>query len=304
MSNYTYAKLSDKDFLFFRVGGPGLGNLLFPWARSIIASEKYGYLPVWPTWPQLKMGTFLRGEKDKRSYTNLFNQNYGYVHGLDKLKLLTSTYTEKEHEEQLEAVNASLKDKSMTPKVFVFTGMTDMFKPLISHNGLIRKKLEQMANQSLLNFDTSELGKTISVHIRMGDFAEYNENKKGNAVNNMRMPTSWYINVIKQINDSTNKNCSFNVFSDGSNDELGDILKIKNVRRQSYGTALSDMLAMSYTKALISSNSTFSLWAAYLGQLPVLKYKHFSAGGLADNNNFFNLDSSISLPEEFVNIIK
>lgn len=82
---YLYPKLSKKDLFLFRLGGAGLGNILFTYSRAVVCSQK---LPdckfVWPTWPSLKLGTIIRNEKDKRFYNDLFTNHSDYISGLKK----------------------------------------------------------------------------------------------------------------------------------------------------------------------------------------------------------------------------
>ena len=54
------------------VWGGGLGNLLFIFARSIVLAEKINSQIIWPTWPSIKVGPWIRREKDKRFYGDLF----------------------------------------------------------------------------------------------------------------------------------------------------------------------------------------------------------------------------------------
>ena len=70
---YFYPVLSDYDFGWFRLSGPGLANCMFVAARAYILSrrENAGYIS--PTWTKLSPGTFLRREKDKRVYFKIFN---------------------------------------------------------------------------------------------------------------------------------------------------------------------------------------------------------------------------------------
>jgi hypothetical protein len=80
-----FAHLGGIDFFFFRLFGPGLGNSLIPWARSIIYKKKFNIKVIEPTWPNIKIGTFCRGEKDKRLYINLFNKTTNTIKGLKKI---------------------------------------------------------------------------------------------------------------------------------------------------------------------------------------------------------------------------
>ena len=81
---YIYPKFSKHELIGIRLGGAGLGNLLFTWSRVIAASEKYNAELIWPTWPSIKVGTWLRHEKDKRSYVGLFTNKTGMCGGIKK----------------------------------------------------------------------------------------------------------------------------------------------------------------------------------------------------------------------------
>ena len=85
---YAYPLLGGMDFPGMRIGGPGLGNLLLPWARCQVAAERHGWTRIAPTWPQVKAGPILRGETDWRTYVGLFRTAPGEVAGLRKFLLL------------------------------------------------------------------------------------------------------------------------------------------------------------------------------------------------------------------------
>ena len=70
---------------------------------------------------------------------------------------------------------------------------------------------------------------------------------------------------------------SVKVFSDGADDELADLLVIPGVERADYGNALADMVAISRCRCLIGSDSTFSGWGAFLGDVPCM-FAHLHYG--------------------------
>ena len=66
------------------------------------------------------------------------------------------------------------------------------------------------------------------------------------------------------------------IFSDGSDAELKDLFDLPNVQRVFFGNAISVIYAISKCCYLIGSDSTFSGWGAFLGQVPCLFYrKHY-----------------------------
>lgn len=74
-----------------RVAGPGLGNLLFDFAGAIVIAEEIdsSYV-IWPTWWSVKIGTFIRKERDKRLYLNIFKNTGNYISGIRKIWLLST----------------------------------------------------------------------------------------------------------------------------------------------------------------------------------------------------------------------
>ena len=62
------------------------------------------------------------------------------------------------------------------------------------------------------------------------------------------------------------------VFSDGTEDDLRELLALPRVERVDYGSGLGDMFGLSRSRLLIASGSTFSMWGSYLGQVPTLWY--------------------------------
>ncbi len=57
-------------------------------------------------------------------------------------------------------------------------------------------------------------------------------------------------------------------FSDGTDEELNDILALAGARRVFYGNALADIVAISRCGLLIGgSYSTFATWGAFFGQV-------------------------------------
>jgi hypothetical protein len=71
-------------YCYPKTGTSGLGNKLFPWARAVVFLEENKGKMIAPDWENyIKIGPYLRFEKDKRHYFNVFN-NKGYISGFKK----------------------------------------------------------------------------------------------------------------------------------------------------------------------------------------------------------------------------
>ena len=259
---YSYARLGGIDTGIFRLGGTGLGNLLFPWARFIVATHKHGLVPIYPTWFQIKLGPLLRNERDKRFYLDLFRPPAGHIHGFRKLLLLSAL--EKVQESDLERL------KAQPDFIVAFKGMAGHFQPILKDHVLVLTELLNMIRDKHIKNLTESLRKSIGVHVRRGDFTPLKGELPAPAAVNCQIPLSWYISQIEQLRQVVGPQTSVNVFSDGSSEELSELLALKNIRRVNFGSSVADLLALSRSGILVASGSTFSMWASYLGRMPVI----------------------------------
>ena len=242
---YDYPRLSDKDFGWIRLSGPGLANCMFVAARAYINSQIYGTTFIAPTWCKISIGPWLRNEKDKRIYNRLF-ESIG-VSGTKKLVLIIKSRVFK------------------TSNIRIVSGLADYFVDLNGHYPLVKDYFEKIVREETIsNVSEAELSNTIAVHVRLGDYnPEY------------RIDIDWYKGIIENI-VIENKNQRFLVFSDGTDNELAPLLTISNVKRVFFGNAFADMYAISKCKFTIASDSTFSAWGAFLGQKPIIfSRRHF-----------------------------
>ncbi|MAZ00827.1 MAG: hypothetical protein CMP58_01375 [Flavobacteriales bacterium] len=139
----------------------------------------------------------------------------------------------------------------------------------------------------------------------MGDFKSVeNENKIREGAWNMRISLKWYKSIIEKI-VNINKDINVYIFSDATNKELKEILDVYNVKRCYFGSAISDLLALSRGKVLVASASTFSMWASFLGQNHTIWFPGQKKFKIIQNKNIFEgeLDYSDSLPKNIINYV-
>ena len=278
--NYTFASLGKFESFGLRIAGPGLGNILFPWATALVYSRDNNLVRIQTTWKNIKIGPFIRSEKDKRLYLNLFTGNDG-IDGFKKFWLL-----------------------NFTNKVKYFSGMDLLFKPFINDHLFVKSELLNIISPDHLNNLINHDINSISVHIRMGDFQKpRNEDVLRSGIWNYRLPLKWYENIINKIN----KICDTKIyiFSDAYDIEISDILNLKNCIRADYGSSISDMLALGSSKLLISSASTFSMWASFLGQKSTIWFPGQMRQNLISNKHLFEgeLDYEDPLPKSVIQIL-
>lgn len=286
--NFVYPKFSKHDFMWVRLGGAGLGNLLFTYSRALIFAHQNDYEFIWPTWPSVKIGTFLRHEKDKRFYNDLFKNNSKYIAGIKKPKILLGC--DKVYENDYDS------EKKYDNVVFVFNKYVMDFESLLPYRDLIYNDLIKNLhpkNKEVLCFDCSD---SINIHIRLGDFSVSSEKKLQSGCDNMRLPINWYVEIIEKIRKALGRNIRFNVFSDGTDEELAPVISLDNVRRVTFGTSIADIIALSRSKIIIASGSTFSMWARFLGGTSAISFSNQLKCRKLCGDNGFELEVGMGIP--------
>lgn len=260
----------------------GLGNMLLVWARAILFANINNFPVVAPNWGKFTIGSYLRGERDKRYYGNLFSNkdyvsrfNY-FLASLKKKQLHYNPIISK-----LELSNLELEQADC--HFFIFNQLPywgDLFVDIRENQLIIQDKLLSSIHPSLLEKISRRSSPQIGIHIRMGDFRILKPGDDFTKLGGVRTPFNWFIRVIEAIREIAGYDVPVTIFSDGYDHELSILLKLPQVSRTSSNSALSDMLTLSRSKLLItSSGSTFSSWASYLGQCPTIWHPaHFHSG--------------------------
>ena len=277
---YVFPKFSQGDNLGIRLGGPGLGNLFFPFARAVIYSHENNIPMINPTWPNIKIGPILRNERDKRFYLNLFKS--AGIKGPQKYYLLNTIGKIQESDE----ISLNNIDRN---SIIVFSGLRNYFQDIKPHYTLVKEKILSIVKTKYLqNIDADY--DCIGIHLRLGDYSKERRND-----------LEWSLEVIRQMRKALGQKRVL-LFSDERESELGEILnKINNVEVGFFGNAISDLVAMSRCRYLIASDSTFSAWAAYLGRMPVIFQKRHFGTVLYEKNEFeLVLDNPTDLPSHLI----
>jgi hypothetical protein len=248
----------------------GLGNTLFAWARCRVYSLEHGIPILAPNWPQLKLGPVVRRDRDARVYHNLFRASPpGYLSGRQKLWLWLSTRTAVEEPVDLHLAPVD----RMARQVVIFRGERDHFRPITGWDVVLLQELRAMTRERWLRradtFETVPIG----IHVRRGDFAEASSEEDFILRGGIRTPLHWFVHGLTAIR----RGCGFAVpavvVSDAPDAALADLLQLESVTRADTGSAIGDLLVLSKAKLLIASGgSSFSAWAAFLGQMPTVAY--------------------------------
>jgi hypothetical protein len=214
-------------------------------------------------WRQVHIGPYLRGERDKRQYHQLFRASYGES-WMRLPWLIGNGYRFKREDER-----DSTRDNGY---IVTFDGMKDCFGSLRNQHDLIRGQLQIAAKTHVVSSLPVLPSTHIGVHVRCGDFAHGTENQLVKGLRNTRIPVSWYTAAIDALRRAIGAVPVY-VYSDGDNDELSGLLRMSGVQRVSGGNALTDILSLCRASAIVASGSTFSAWASFLQQTPTIYHR-------------------------------
>lgn len=276
---YIYPKLSEKDCILFRLGGAGLGNILFTYARAVIYVQNHEEAEmIWPTWFSFKLGPILRHEPDKRFYNDLFVNHSGYIDGFKKANILITKKHVKEQDIS--------KEQGLDGCVVDFEGFENCFQEIMNDSQAVYKDLVRNLNpkyQDAVRFNGKN---SICIHVRLGDFARvsWEEVKSGRHCSSI--PIEWYVHMVNALREIIGEKVKIYVFSDGTDEELKSLLELENVERITFGSAIADILALANAGIFVASGSSFSMWARYLGRMTTVMFPNQVKQKILQSNDY------------------
>lgn len=206
--------------------------MLFPWARAVVYCKRSGAQMISPKWTNyMRIGPLLRFERYKRYYLNEFS-NAGYV-GRWRLWF------------------GNIKR---------FSGMKGFFDSFLSERDCVISELRRIVNPQILEcVKRIESEDYIGVHIRRGDFV----------TNGQWISDAWYITAIQRAVECAG-DLPIRIFTDATPRSLKAIVtSFRNIEIMPNAPAIQDLLLLSGSRCIVgTSNSSFSMWAVFLGQQP------------------------------------
>jgi hypothetical protein len=221
-----------------------------------------------PRWFQLRWGPVLRREPVKRFYSAEIT-NRGYVSGVRKWLLLT--LARRVRSETVCSPKSERLEPTLGSAVIEFDGLGDYFLSLIPYREAVYSELQRIAHPVAVARSSAISEPFIAAHVRRGDLTRQ---KIPLSQILQHTPTEWFADAIRAIRrDPRWKDLPVMIFSDGSPEELKDLLSIPNSKQMTTEKAVGDILMMARCSLLLASGySTFSMWASFLGQMPTLYY--------------------------------
>jgi hypothetical protein len=249
------------------VGRAGLGNALLPWARAELFAGRVGARLLAPRWSAMRLGPYLRGEPDKRNYHVCFREDL-YTSGFRRRLVLALGRRIGEAEFEV-AAGRALPERNY---VVEFRDIKNLFTPLVSSAPFVRRRLWDMTRAIMRPQPTESHGRFIAMHVRRGDITRQGFSTSELATVNQYTPLPWFISMHRLVrNDATLRQYPIVLFTDGSVDEVAELVRLKGVQLAQRRSAITDLWTLSRASLLVASGySTFSMWASFLGGMPTI----------------------------------
>jgi hypothetical protein len=254
--------------------GTGLGNRLFPWARSLVFARLGGAIPLEPRWFQPRLGPLLRGGIDLGHYhrsflmMGLFRRRAEEIGGPRRIWIERTAPRIAEPPTLDAAAAEGLSDGALV----VFSGDRDYFRRLHGFEAFLRGCLEGMTRRRWLRHVDSLGEIPIALHVRRGpDFPEVTPDDLVRPKGPVRTPLAWFRRTLEVIRGHIGHPARALVVSDGPEKDLRELLAVENTLLVRPGCVISDLLVLTRARVLVGSGgSSFSAWGSFLGRMPTL----------------------------------
>jgi len=269
-----------KNIVICKLPRAGLGNQLFPLFEALIFAE-INKLPIKITgYNRIKIGPYLRREKTKRNYSNYFNfEKNILLEILDRfiIKYYLKMYFNVSHPE-LKKLECDSKNKI----AYVFHRVPDCedyFYRLRPYRNKVKTIMERILNSSIKSLSDQCNNLELGVHIRMGDFRKSLSADESKNVGTVRTPEEYFYNTIQLIVNGSISESKISLFTDGYKHEFNNLFTLNNIEMVEGNPDIVDLLLLSKSKIIItSSHSTFSYWAGFLSDSPIILHPNHKNG--------------------------
>jgi hypothetical protein len=247
-----------KAYVYPRLGRAGLGNELFPFLRAVDLFWRGDTRLVPPRWFKIRIGPWIRRERDHRNYWLLFRRP-SIVTRL--LRMYVDVFS-------LVSRVLPLKFPRTGVRIIRPTGMGNYFADLAHPPNRYRTYLSAAARPGCLSAKPQT--PYFVFHVRLGDFARQ-DTVTALSSNNTSTPIRWYAAQVRHLTENLPEFPIY-VASDGDDQELLELLAHPNVTRTSANNALDEIFWLAHATGIVGSRSTFTAWGAFLGDVPLLVF--------------------------------
>ena len=254
--------------------GTGLGNRLFQWARCRSWCYETGARMIAPAWRRLAIGPLLRRSVPVDQFCGRIALVGQFVDLPEDLHPCWQWWLRMGCNVSHELLDGQWTLDPAEPLLRLFNGRDDSFSRLNPHQPRLKTDwIRSVAPLHRQRVDRMAV-EPIGINIRLGrDFAPPSPTD-GSGYSWIgwlqQTPLSWFVETLSLIREHAGWCVPAVVVSDGSASQLAALLHLPNVTWLAPSNAVVDLLTLSRTRLLLGSgSSTFSAWAAFLGQQPV-----------------------------------
>ena len=254
--------------------GMGYGNRIFPWARCLIFAKQHNLPVISPVWMRPALGQLVRGGVDLSSYLRqiilfrLFRKRVG-----DLSVLQGAAMTRRFNSLPDTAINVEELKSAGKRTVILFEGYENYFQPLNGWNAYIYKELKNITRDKYLSWVNQYPIVPIVMNIRCGNDFDIPDESRKRLNPGEKTPIRWFLKCLTLLRQHYGSDSKAYIVSDGTRQQLKELLSLPNVEFVRPASAISDLLVISKAKVLFASgSSSFSAWGGFLGQMPCISH--------------------------------
>jgi hypothetical protein len=219
-----------------------------------------------PAWVQLRIGPWLRGGIDRRSYhrqillMGLFRSS-AYVHGAERRRLRGRAVRVAEGEWSA----ALCEPRGQRPVVIAFEGPGKKFRDYPESSQTLHHALRADTNSRWLEL-ADRLAAPIAINVRCGnDFSVASSPDDYRQRGALKTPIEWFVETLRFVRALVGRDVPAVLVSDGTHAQVRKLLDEPEVRFARPGCAISDLLVLAQSRVLLGAGgSSFSAWGAFL----------------------------------------
>jgi hypothetical protein len=263
--------------------GSGLGNRMFPWARARIFANANEIPLLAPKWVAPRIAPLLRSRGDLRAFSRqallagLFDPAIGDITGSRRASIARRATV---HPEPVAFASRTDDGRGPGDHLVRFAGDltgSGRFHSLEGYDASLRDEFHAITRVRWLELAAKTRDIPIGIHVRLGDFRsgapEAHRNEAGAFLGAWRTPLQWYVEALRTVRELLAQDWPAFVVSDGSAEELGELLDVPDVTLVRSRNPASDMWSLADCRVLIGAiGSSFGAWASFLGQMPTVLY--------------------------------
>lgn len=214
---------------------------------------------VQPTMRQLKLGTLLRRENDKRLYSSVFRHRMAR----DWINWATAkTLTQVTEDVAMQNID------HYSRLCIRYEGLGRYFTDISGDREIVADWIKSHAHlgSTLDEYD-------IAIHVRLGDFTKVQDKTLNYSV---RTPFEWYREALEKARQLIgDANPRIYLFTDDNPELVKTKLQIPKIRIDPSRNAAAAIWNLSKAQCIVTSRSSFSMWGVYLGDSHAVWHRDF-----------------------------